>query len=226
MSDGDSPSLRDKLEDGEYTIEVKETIRRGPKLALNKDGERTLSKKENQQLRDYMEQYRDLILDIDDASSELEGFERAWEIGRLMIDAKEEAEEAGEKFAFADIVPAISAFKKSLAYRYRLLYEMFPQGRYDSRYSHTTIAEMAQRAESPIQARVPYKRMVKADIRPTEGQVRAWGDSSDDLESIVEAVTDRVKNSHIEAVRNVAVLHGITPLPSKDEVKEVLDKKK
>lgn len=225
MSEEQSTSLRDKLKDGEYTIEIKDTIRRGKKLALNKQGERTLTKEENEQLHEYMEKYEDLIKEIGEIDSEFNGINRAWKLGELMVEAQEDAEKKGEAndFRFADIEPAISAFKRSSGYRYRLLYQMFPQGRYDSGYSQATLTEMAQRADYPLQARIPYERMKEADIRPTEREVRAWGDSTDEVSSIIEAVEDHVDRNPVEAVQNVAILHGLDSTPSEDEIEKELN---
>lgn len=225
MSSSDKSSLRDKLKDEEYTIEVKETIRQGKKLALNKPGERTLTKEENEELREYMNRYKDLIIEIEEIGSELEGFDRAWTLGKLMIEAKEEAEADGEDFSFEALVPAISAFdfSGSLAYRYRLLYQMFPDGGYDSKFSHTTMAELAQRAESFDEAREIYQRIVEAEIRPTERQVRAWADSTEDLDSIVEFVIKRTDNNHVESVRNVCILHGLSPVPSDKTIEKKIE---
>ncbi|MDZ7701796.1 MAG: hypothetical protein U5J98_06855 [Halobacteriales archaeon] len=167
---------------------------------------------------------KNLIIDIEETGSDLDGFDRAWTLGKLMVEAKNEAKEAGKSFSFEALFPAISAFKfsSSLGYRYRLLYDMFPNGDYDSDYSHTTMAELAQRAESPDQAREVYRRLKSADVKPTEGQVRAWGDSSDNLSSIIDAVIDRNENNHVESVRIASIMHGMDPVSSDQEIKSAI----
>lgn len=224
MSNSDVRSLQAKLEDGEYTIEVKDTIRRGKQLALNKHGDRTLSKEENEQLQEYLNRYKELIIEIEEKGSELEGYDRAWELGKLMVEAKREAEEEGKKFSFEALFPAISAFEfsSSLGYRYRLLYHMFPDGDYDAEYSHTTMAELAQRADTPEEARSVYQRLKEAGIKPTENEVRAWQDSSQNLSSIVDAVLGRRGNNYPKSIKNVCIMHGVDPLPNESEIKSAI----
>lgn len=218
-------SLADELENGDYTIEVKETLRRGKKLALNKPGERTLSKEENEQLREYIGKYEGLIKEIYEVGSEKEGFDRAWELGRLMVEASQEADQEGEDFSFNDLTPAISAFNfsSSTAYRCRLLYRMFPGGQYEENVlPHTTTAEIMQAADNPEEARKVYYRIRDSDVDPKESHVRAWGASKSNLESIASAVNDKCEDNLVENTIKVCKLHGLESEPTEEEIEQIL----
>ena len=214
-------SLKKKVQEGVYEIEVKETLHRGKKLALNKKGERTLSKEENEALKSFMDRYEDLIFKLQEIDEEYNGVDRAWHLGRALVESKNEAE---GKFSFTELIPAlpIDKFSSSLAYRYRKLYKMFPDQGYEQEHTHTFIHEIAQRAEDTSEAQEVYQRIVDAEITVDEKEVRAWDDVEEvDLQNIVRAVEGRIDTGIVESVKSVYILLGEQP-PAESEIQSEL----
>jgi hypothetical protein len=224
--------LYTKIEEGIYSIEIKET-RRGRFPVLNKGGERTLTKQEDDELRNMMKKYKKTILDLHDINEKYDGNERAWYLGKKMSTVRKD--DQAKVGALFKILP-MKQFSDSSAYRYRIFYEAFPEGEgkskktYDPEHKHAVISELVQRSGSTDKktkyeiARDVYWR-IRDESDLAQDEIRAWSlvDSEDpDLQDVVDAIVDRIQNPTIGNVKTVYKMIGETP-PSNEKIRSILE---
>jgi len=223
--------LYTKIEDGEYSIEIKET-RRGRFPALNKGGVRTLTKEEDDELQEMMKKYKDTILSLYDINEEYSGNKRAWKLGKEIASVQKD--DQADIQALFKILP-VERFSDSSAYRYRLFYEAFPDSEgethteYNPEHRHTILSELVQRSE-PTETKSKYEvaRDIYDRIRHqddlSQDEVRAWSDISNgdpQLTEVVAAVRDRVDQPAVENVINIYQMLDEEP-PSEDRIEQEL----
>ena len=226
----DMGSLHEKIAQGQYSIEVKETAI-GKLATLNKGGERTLSQKEHDELEELLENYEEIIIDLWEAYNQDDDQHRSkWRMGKVL---KEEVEE--DKQREMDMLIPLLPFTNSRQYRQgyliQLFYETFPDQNWEKKESPTTISDLAQRAEGPEEAREIYdERMRDVDASFTRDEIRAWSDvreevDNPDLDIVVKKAVGRFHRSPSpKNIRNIFRLLGIQELPSDQEIESAVQK--
>lgn len=219
--------LHSKIKKGDYSIEIKET-RVGRLVTLNKNGERTLTEAEHNELSALIDEYDELIKDLFEAYEEHENdkLERAWAMGKLY---KEEVKESEERTfsTLNPLLPFTSEHNRN-EYLYRRFYEMFPDKNYEENHHLSMMTELAQRA-NPKQAREVYDTTLRDSAEGmTKGEVRAAWDDEDPFELTVEAAVEHaheeMSNPSVENIEHIYLLRGVNESPSKEEIQTVLDK--
>ena len=218
--------LYEKIEDGEYSIEIKET-RVGRLPALNKGGERTLTGSEHQELQDLLADYQDIIMDLWDAYHEEDDKYMAnWRMGKIYKEQVRE-DEHREMDILTPLLPFVDSKENRASYLYQRFYEVFPDKEWDKKDAPMTISELAQKA-GPEGAREIYDEHIRdADTSLTRDEIRAWDDvreETDDpsLPDVVEKAVDRVGNPSPKHVKNIYRLLGREDFPTDDEIKAEL----
>lgn len=218
--------LHSKIEEGDYSIEIKET-RVGRLVTLNKGGERTLTEAEHDELSTLIDQYDELIKNLFEAYEEHEEnrLERAWAMGKLY---KEEVKESEERTfsTLNPLLPFTSEHNRN-EYLYRRFYEMFPDKNYEENHKLSMMTELAQRA-NPEQAREVYDKTLRdSDKGMTKAEVRAAWDDEEPFELTVEAAVERaheeISNPSVENIEHIYLLRAVGEPPSKEEIQPVLD---
>ena len=220
--------LHDRIRDHEqdYKIEVKET-RHGPIVALNKGEKRTVSPEEHEQLRELMNAYKEIILELYDANNlDDDPHGRKWRMGRIL---QEEVED--DKQRDMDILIPLLPFTNSSSYRNRhylqTFYKTFPDKGWDTKDSAGTIADFASRAASPEEARTLYDERIRdAEVSFTRNEVRSWSDVHDEddgagLKFIVEKTVGRFMPERAPSVKNIENVYrllGRDDFPSNEEI--------
>ena len=221
-------SIHEKIAQGEYSIEVKETAI-GKLATLNKGGERTLSQKEHNELEELLENYEEIIIDLWEAYTKYDDRHMSkWRMGRVL---KEEVEEDEQRDM--DMLIPLLPFTNSREYRQRyliqLFYETFPDQEWEEKESPGTISELAQRADGPEEAREIYdERMRDVDESFTRDEIRAWSDAQEvtdepNLAIIAEKAVDRFSRSPSpKNIKNIYRLFGSEGFPSDDEIESAV----
>jgi hypothetical protein len=219
--------LHKKIEDGDYSIEIKET-RVGRLVTLNKDGERTLTEDEHQDLSELLNGYQDIILDLWDAYNEEDDkYHSTWKMGRVYKEQVRE-DEHRDMDILTPLLPFVNSKENRASYLYQRFYEVFPDKEWNKKDAPMTISELAQKL-GPEQARETYD----AHIRDTEesltrSEIRAWDDTREkidepDLDTIAEKAAERIGNPSPKNVKNIYRLFGEHDFPSNEEIETALE---
>lgn len=220
--------IRDQKQD--YKIEVKET-RHGSIVALNKGEKRTVSPEEHEQLRELMNTYKEIILELYEAYNQDDDPHRSkWRMGRVLQEEVEDDEQRD-----MDILIPLLPFTNSSSYRNRhylqTFYKTFPDKGWDEKDSAGTIAEFASRASNPKEARELYDERIRdADVSFTRDEVRSWSDVHDEdnevnMEGIVKKTVDRFmpqRTPSVKNIKNVYRLLGRDDFPSDGEIEAAI----
>lgn len=225
----DMGDLHEKIAEGEYSIDVKDT-RIGKLATLNKGDERTLSQKEHNELEDLLNEYEDLILELWDAYHEEDDDHLSrWRMGKVYKEQVEE-DEHRDMDMLTPLLPFVNSQEYRQGYRIQLFYEIFPDQEWDTKEAPGTISELGQKTETPEKARDIYdNRMRDVDESFTRDEIRAWDDALNeidepDLESIVEKATDRFSPREPSAknIKNIYRLFGETDFPADGEIESMI----
>lgn len=227
MSDDDPSDMADlheRIKSGDYKIEIKET-RHGSIVALNKGEERTVSPEEHAELRDLMNEYKQLILDLNEAYEEHSNnrLERAWAMGKIY---KQEVE-VSEQRAFSKLTPMLPFVDSQNRnhYLYRAFYEMFPDKGWNENHNLSMLTEFAQRA-GPKEAREIYDRTLSDYDKGTTKQEVRWAYEEDypaELESIVQKLQKELDSPTGENVEHIFRLRGVDDRPTEEEIQSAFD---
>ncbi|WP_254830911.1 hypothetical protein [Haloglomus salinum] len=216
--------LHERIDEGDYWIEIKET-RHGSIVALNKDGERTLSPEEHEELTDLMDEYKQVILDLKEAHEEHEGkpVEQAWAMGKVY---KEEVAESDERAMsrLNPLLPFVEGDNRK-EYLYRRLYEMFPNKGWNENHTQSMLSEFAQRA-GPEKAREIYDRTL-ADYDPGTKKKEVRLAYSDDYpatpEGIISHLQGKGEEPTVETVDHLLRLRGVEDRPTEETIRDAID---
>lgn len=221
-------SLHEKIAQGEYSIEVKETAI-GKLATLNKGGERTLSQKEHDELEELLENYEEIIIDLWEANHQDDDPHMSrWRLGKVL----QEDVEDDEKRDMDMLIPMLP-FTDSKSYRYRhyhqKFYKTFQDKDWNEKESAGTLSDLASRAESPQEAREIYdERMRDVDESFTRDEIRAWSDAQEETDEpnlaiIAEKAVDRFSRSPSpKNIENIYRLFGSEDFPSDDEIESAV----
>ncbi len=214
--------LHSKIEEGEYSIEIKET-RVGRLVTLNKNGERTLTEEEHEELSDLLNDYQEIILDLWDAYHEEDDkYHSTWKLGKVY---KEQVRE--DKHRDIDILtpllPFVNSKENRASYLYQRFYEVFPDKEWVRKDAPMTISELAQKL-GPEQARETYDAHLRdAEHSLTRSEIRAWDDAREeitepDLNLIAEKTVGRVRTPSPKNIKNIYRLFGEHDFPPDETI--------
>ena len=221
--------LYGRIREQDYKIEVKQT-RHGPIVALNKGEKRTVSPEEHEQLRELMNEYKTIIIELYEANNQNDDPHLSkWQMGRVLEEVEEDEQRE------MDMLIPLLPFTDSTSYRNRhylqTFYKTFPDKDWNPKDSAGTIADFASRAANPEEAREIYNERIRdAEVSFNRDEIRSWSDvhSEDgktDLKHIVEAITERFmpqRAPSVKNVKNVYRLLGREDFPSEEKIEAAI----
>lgn len=216
--------LREKVNNDELRIRVEDTpLGKNPTVSTPTDGF-SLSQEEDRAIDALFNEYRDLLIELDDIVTEYDGIDRLWHMGRAINEDETVIREIADLIHLDISYPDIR--------RATALYELFPDGDYDPEHSYSPLVELKRGADSVEQAREAYFNVVNADGCPTIREVRAWSDVTPDadLDEVVAAVDKHLRGDPsaekmVQSVHRVYYMFGAddTEIPSADTIREVIN---
>lgn len=165
---------------------------------------------------DILDRYEELLIRLDDIADEHDGVNRAWHIGRTLVeyDVGQDTEITLTEVAKYN---SIDVDERRMTYC-RNVYEFFPDQRYDNQHSVTALGELASRSRGQgrqDEAAAGYDRLLEAGLELRRNDIFAWYDLADaeferSLEGIAAAVAQYYDQPQqiVDSIHRVSLLAG------------------
>jgi hypothetical protein len=149
---------------------------------------------ETEKLRKLIEEYEDLILELNDVNGSKKGLERIWESGKIIT----ERIDPDDKKDLDDILrycPDITYSGTRSLYRWKYFYQLFPEKDYREDFSWSIYTEFCS-AKPDEGTRKAYDKVADLDEQPPSFSIRTWRKFRDENKlSEEEIVRYAVKNA-------------------------------
>jgi hypothetical protein len=180
---------------------------------------------------DLLDRYEELLIRLDDIADEYDGVNRAWHIGKTLVEYN-----VGQdtEITLADVAKynSIDVDERRMTYC-RNVYQFFPDQKYDEQHSVTALGELASRSRGQgreDEATTGYTRIREAGLEMTRNDIFAWWDLADaDYDRSLNGITAAVAQYYdhpqnmIDSIHRVSLLAGFDiESESREQIIEVL----
>ena len=207
MSEQITDEFTKLIEDGYVSVNVVEKPFGGKVMSISDnrgDDKFSFSRKQIDQVKEFINEYENIIMKIYELGEKYVGIELAWEIGNTANKYLENNKLSNKKFTLLTNL----GFSETYTHQMRNLPEVFPDKEYNEDYfTKSTICELTNTV-SPETARIVNKNADNYDIMVDVHKVRAIRDiynSPDGLENSVKKALNRgtFKNKTINELTDV-----------------------
>lgn len=182
----------DLIEDSSIKIEIVESRWDGREVSISDTRKNTFDAYELTELRNFLNEYKEIILEIYDITNDYTGVKQAWEIGRIAEKVITDKNITNGEFALISHVGYSSdgTYIKEM----RKLYEIFPNEEYSmEHFNKSSMCELTQTVPDEIVKRI-NQNAIEKDIEVRTYRLRAIRDaykSNGDVKKAVEKSLNR-----------------------------------
>lgn len=152
---------------------------------------------ETEELRELIEEYEDLILELNDVNENKGGLERIWESGRI-ITQKIDSDDKKDLDDVLSYCPDITYSGTRSLYRWKYFYQLFPEKDYREDFSWSIYTEFCS-AKPDEGTRDAYDEVADLEEEPPSFSIRTWRKFRDEddpaQEEIVRYAVKNASNS-------------------------------
>lgn len=175
---------------------------------------------------DILDRYEELLIRLDDIADQYDGVDRAWHIGRTLVEYNVGQDTT---ITLTDVAKynSIGVDERRMTYC-RNVYEFFPDQRYDNQHSVTALGELASRSRGQgrvAEASTGYSRLREANLELRRNDIFAWYDLADaDYERSLEGIATAVAQYYDDPQQLADSVHRVSLIAGFDIEAESRDR--